>query len=54
MRDPNQQCETGCIGLCRSEGENEYETEAEEMDGAEMEEPKPNVMQNFDEVSKSG
>ena len=42
MREPNQQCETGCTGMCRSEGENEYETEAEaaleEMDDAEMEE----------------
>ena len=42
MQDPNQKCETGCVGMCRSDGENEYETEAEaaleEMDDAEMEE----------------
>ena len=57
-RDPTQQCETGCSGTCRSDGENEYETEAEaaleEMDDAEMEELKLDAMQNCDEVSKSG
>ena len=35
-------CEAGSVGICRSEGENEYETEAEaaleEMDDAETEE----------------
>ena len=42
MQDPNQSCEAGCVGVCRSDGESEYETEAEaaleEMDDAEMEE----------------
>ena len=38
----------GCVGTCRSDGENEYETEAEaaleEMDDAEMEERELNAM----------